>query len=333
MGILKSIKQKVDGLFLPCYVIWRKPIVFFAYWEDVYDYRDDFVRRLAQESSVAVICQLGWHYETEARGERLEREYAEIKERLPQMNIRFVTNSPQEEEILRKHGMAADFCHQNAFIDENLLPLYSSTEKDFDAIYVARITPFKRQELAAKIPRLCLVSSWEYPSEKEYVDGVKALLSHASLLPKVVYKDMSRVLSRAAVGLCLSEEEGAMFVSAEYLLSGLPAVSTKNLGGREWVMPEEYWRRAEDNPDSVAAAVEELKKMKADPADVRAKTLAMYRPHREKMCEILKQIFDSYGLDGKTLCSFDRWFTHKLGLRCTLMPWVRASHGLIKRQG
>ncbi len=330
MGILRTIKQKVDGLFLPCYVIWRKPIVFFAYWEDIYDRRDDFVHRLARETSVVAICQLGWHYETEARGEQLEKEYADVKERLPNMEIRFVTNSPQEEEILRKHGITADFCHQNAFIDEKLLPLYHPEEKDFDAIYVARITPFKRQELAAKIPRLCLVSSWEYPSEKEYVDGVKALLSHAVFLPKVVYKDMSKVLSRAAVGLCLSAEEGAMFVSAEYLLSGIPAVSTKNLGGREWVMPEEYWRRAEDNPDSVAAMVAELKNLHADPADVRAKTLEMYRPHREKMCAILKEIFDSHGLNGAELSSFDRWFTHKLGLRCTLLPWKRVLHGIMK---
>lgn len=331
MGILKSIKRKIEGLFLPCYVINRSPIVFFAYWEDIYNKLDDFVRRLGSESSVTAVCQLGWHYETEARGERIEKEYAEIRERLPRMAVRFVTNSPQEEEILRKHGMTADFCHQNAFVDEKLLPLHDVKEKEFDAIYVARITPFKRQDLAAKVPRLCLISSWENPSEKEYVDRVMALLSNATRLPKVRYGNMSNVLSRAAVGLCLSAEEGAMFVSAEYLLSGIPAVSTKNLGGREWVMPKEYWRRAEDNPDSVAAAVEELKNLHADPADVRAKTLAMYRPHREKMCEILKQIFDAYGLDGKTLSSFDRWFRHKLGLRCTLMPWELASHGLLKR--
>ncbi len=330
MSIVKTIKNLIYDRFLPCYVLTKKPVVFFAYWEDLYNSLADFAHRLEVEPVIEAICQLGWHYETEERGERAEREHAEVKKRLPQLNVHFMTNSPQEEAMLRKHGLNAEFCHQNAFIDERRLRLYSPEKKDFDAIYVARITPFKRQELAAKVPRMRLVSGWENPSERDYVKMVLSVIPEVSYSSKVPYRLISKEMSRAAVGLCLSAEEGAMFVSAEYLLSGLPAVSTKNLGGREWVMPEEYWRRAEDNPDSVAAAVEELKHLKADPADVRAKTLEMYRPHREKMCAILKEIFDSHGLDGAKLSSFDRWFVHKLGLRCTLLPWKRVQHGIMK---
>ncbi len=181
-----------------------------------------------------------------------------------------------------------------------------------------------------KVPRLRLISSWVYPVERAYADQIHAMMPNASFGDKISYRNVSKEMSRAAVGLCLSAEEGAMFVSAEYLLSGLSVVSTKNLGGREWVMPKEYWRRAEDNPDSVAAAVEELVALHADPVDVRAKTLEMFRPHREKLCAILKGIFDSYGLDGARLSAFDKWFTHKLGLRCTLLPWKLVSHGLLK---
>lgn len=330
MGILNAIKNKIYNKFLPCYVVSRSPMVLFAYWEDFYKKRDEFIHRLTPENSVDVICQLGWHYETEERGERLEREYQEVKSRFPKLNIHFVTNSPQEEAMLKKHGMAADFCHQNAFIDERRLPLFCPVEREFDAIYVARITPFKRQQLAAKIPRLRLISSWENPSEMEYVKMVLASNPNVSFSRKVSYWNISREMSRAAVGLCLSAEEGAMFVSAEYLLSGIPVVSTKNLGGREWVMPKEYWRRAEADVDSVATVVEELKRMKADPEDIRAKTLEMYRPHRGKMCEILKKIYDSHGLDGNKLSRFDHWFIHKLGLRCTLWPWQQVLHGIMK---
>ncbi|MCR5381278.1 MAG: glycosyltransferase [Lentisphaeria bacterium] len=330
MSIIHTIKDKLYGKFLPCYVICRKPLIFFSYWEDLHSYLGDFAKRLEKESAVEVICQLGWHYETEERGERLEREYLEVMSRLPRLKIRFVTNSPEEEAILRRHGMTADFCHQNAFIDEKKLPLYCPDKREFDAIYLARITPFKRQELAAKVPRLYLVSAWVHLAERAYADQIHAMMPNASFGDKISYCNVSKEMSRAAVGLCLSAEEGAMFVSAEYLLSGLSVVSTKNLGGREWVMPKEYWRRAEDNPDSVAAAVEELKNLHADPVDVRAKTLEMFRPHREKMCAILKGIFDSYGLDGARLSAFDKWFTHKLGLRCTLLPWKQVSQGLLK---
>lgn len=331
MSLFNAIKDKIYGKFLPCYVIYRKPLVFFAYWEDIYKNRNDFVNSLSGETSIDAVCQLGWHYETEARGERLEREYNEISKSLPQMKVVFVTNSPEEEAMIRKHGMNAEFCHQNAFIDERRLPLYSPDKKDFDAIYVARITPFKRQELAAKIPRVRLVSSWEYPAERDYVKMVLSVIPGVSYSSKVSYNHISKEMSRAAVGLCLSAEEGAMFVSAEYLLSGIPVVSTKNLGGREYVMPKDYWRRAEANAESVAAATEELKNLHVDPSDVRAKTLEMYRPHREKMCKILKGIFDSHGLDGDKLSRFENWFIHKLGLRCTLWPWSRICHGILKK--
>ena len=330
MSFISTIKDNLYGRYLPCYVLSRKPVVFFAYWEDLYKFRADFAHRLKDEPVIEAICQLGWHYETEERAARAEKEHAEVKERLPQINVLFVTNTPQEEALLRKHGLKAEFCHQNAFIDEKRIRLYTPDKREFDAIYVARITPFKRQELAAKVPRLRLISSWENPSEKNYVQSVLDMMPTVSYSSKVSYRNVSKEMSRAAVGLCLSAEEGAMFVSAEYLLSGIPAVSTANLGGREYVMPKEYWRRAEANPDSVAAAVEELKNLHADPADVRAKTLEMYRPHREKMCAILKGIFDSHGLDGSKLSSFDRWFTHKLGLRCTLLPWTRVLHGIMK---
>ena len=41
------------------------------------------------------------------------------------------------------------------------------------------------------------------------------------------------------VGLCLSKSEGAMFASIEYLLCGLPIVSTKSVGGRDIFFTDE----------------------------------------------------------------------------------------------
>jgi glycosyltransferase involved in cell wall biosynthesis len=40
-------------------------------------------------------------------------------------------------------------------------------------------------------------------------------------------------LARAVVGLCLSTVEGSNYASMEYMLAGLPIVSTPSIGGRE----------------------------------------------------------------------------------------------------
>ena len=71
--------------------------------------------------------------------------------------------------------------------------------------------------------------------------------------------EVNRHLNRAGVGLCLSEREGAMFASTEYLLSGLPVVSTPSTGGRHVYYDEEYCWTVPPDPRSVAEAVAALK--------------------------------------------------------------------------
>jgi len=59
------------------------------------------------------------------------------------------------------------------------------------------------------------------------------------------------------VGLCLSKKEGAMFASIEYLLCGLPIVSTRSVGGRDEFFTDKNCIFAEDNAESVKQCVDE----------------------------------------------------------------------------
>ncbi|WP_164127899.1 glycosyltransferase, partial [Stenotrophomonas maltophilia] len=63
------------------------------------------------------------------------------------------------------------------------------------------------------------------------VDGLTARLT-----PEAV----NRVYNQAAVGLCLSAVEGAMCASMEYLMAGLPVVSTPSVGGRDVYFDPDY---------------------------------------------------------------------------------------------
>ena len=70
---------------------------------------------------------------------------------------------------------------------------------------------------------------------------------------------MNRVYNQAAVGLCLSAVEGAMYSSMEYLMAGLPIVSTPSLGGRDVYFDPDYCLIVEPEPAAIRRAVERLR--------------------------------------------------------------------------
>ena len=46
-------------------------------------------------------------------------------------------------------------------------------------------------------------------------------------------EEVNNFLNQCKVGIILSEVEGANYASIQYLLAGLPVVSTKSKGGRD----------------------------------------------------------------------------------------------------
>ena len=75
-------------------------------------------------------------------------------------------------------------------------------------------------------------------------------------------KEVSNFINKCRVGLCLSSEEGGMYASTQYLLCGLPVVTTNNIGGRNTFFHPDYVYYAEDDSRDIAHGVEELKNRK-----------------------------------------------------------------------
>ena len=93
-----------------------------------------------------------------------------------------------------------------------------------------------------------------------------AELKKADWSRRVHFTSMYKELSRARVGLCLSEEEGAMFASIEYLLCGLPVVSTPNMGGRDFFFDEKFSQTVDPSEEAVRVGVEKMISLRLDPA-------------------------------------------------------------------
>ena len=283
------------------------PPVLAVYDSDFAANRAVFAGFARKRPRAAVLVQLGWQHETDEAAGRLADAVAAFRADAPaSVRVVALANCPREQEQLATRGVETRFVHQNAFLDERRYrPIRA--EKRYDAVYLARLTPFKRHVLIppALAPRLLCIGCQEKPEERDYADGVRARLPGATWIPFFSGAQISRLLARARCGLALSAEEGACFASAEYLLCGLPVVDTPALGGRAELYPEEFVASVDAAEDAVGAAVERWRAAPPDPWRVRAAFLARVGPHRAAWRELMRE------LTGRT----PGRPPHKLGIR------------------
>ena len=116
-----------------------------------------------------------------------------------------------------------------------------------------------------------------------------------------------------------------MFASAQYLLVGLPVVTTRNRGGRDTFYDPDYVRWVEDDPDAVAEGVDQLCADPRDPLEIRRRTLDRFAEHRARFVELMNAI---YREEGRAEVWADRWpesLPHRLhGMHVPLRAQVNA---------
>ena len=221
-----------------------------------------------------------------------------------------------ELELYRSMRQPAILCTANVFVNEHRFTVHPPRERDYDALYNGQLVPFKRHELCVGIERLALIyHRWADPESADYAQHVHAMLPSATFVNELDGEhrnlkepEILQWLSRAHVGLCLSAEEGQNRSTAEYVLSGLPVVSTPNLGGRNGVLHPSYWIEAAPDPASIAAAVLELKARRVDPHAVRRKALELLAPDRERLMQLVRAIYRNEGRPFPEEADWDQMF-------------------------
>ncbi len=141
---------------------------------------------------------------------------------------------------------------------------------------------------------------------------------HAIWKEKIFGCNVYKHFNQAKVGLCLSAEEGAMFVSAEYLLCGLPVVTTPNLGGRNELFPSEFYIETDDNAEAINKATENLIAQNLDACEIRNATIEKMKIHREAFVQLIQSIYDKECVNRNFKDEWKDVFYHKLALRSSL---------------
>ena len=243
---------------------------------------------------------------TRENGTDLEADVAEV-ERLraqyPEHRHIALCNTKLEVERFAAHGVAAALCSALAFVDETKFVPDTRVPKEFDAIYNATFTPVKRHELCSDISSLGLIYHW-YGDHASRQPRAETLAQYRAMLPRARFLNdedgdyrhldgeaVCRWINRARVGLCLSAREGAMLATIEYLLCGIPVVSTPSVGGRDRVLDPRYSLIVEPEASAVADAVRTLAARLVSPAAIRKAAFDAMRDDRMRLIRLIEAIF------------------------------------------
>ncbi len=265
-----------------------------------------------------------WGSRETAKSIRAVMKFEQRKNRsFPHHNYIYLCNSVRELELFKGAGLEAVFCNHNCWVDEKIFQPDSSVDKLYDAVYDANIAPYKRHELAVGIDNLSLIS-FRHPVlfNAGYAKRVRQVLAHACWLNDPLSDDFSflsnnevvKVLTQSRLGLCLSAVEGAMYASIQYLLCGLPVVSTLSKGGRDVFFEDDYALIVEDNPEAVSSGVAEMLSRNIPPEVIRQRVIDKINQHRQTFIDLLQELFDRHGSNQQADEVWPQIFKHKMGL-------------------
>ena len=220
---------------------------------------------------------------------------------------------------LQVRGVPAVFVNQNSFLDETLFTIQTAVPKTYDVVYNARMCSFKRHHLLQDTRSALLIGGLiAQDDSQDYFDQVRALLpqatfTHATDPRHRSSEEVAGWVNSARVGVCLSAVEGTMFAATEYLLCGLPVVSTPSEGGRETWFDPRFTRIVPPEPSAISAAVRELISLNLSPQLIRSATIARMTEHRQRFTTAVQKIHTAEGTGRDFAREFYTNFRHKCG--------------------
>jgi uncharacterized protein (TIGR01627 family) len=243
-----------------------------------------------------------WSLERPGYPEGVRADFLEHAAEYPRHAFRFICNTQRETNLLLGQGLPAEFLNKNFTVSDDVFHPLPAVEVEFDAIYNARFVPDKRHELAALVPRVGYVTYLESMYRlADFTTIHRATMlrapNHVLLNEvadgrpvKMTRSEINRASARAAVGLVLSPVEGSSYASMEYLLAGMPVVSTPSVGGRDVYFDPDFCIVCEPHPAAVASAVAELRSRNISRDEIRARTLARIAPPRRRFLGLIDEV-------------------------------------------
>lgn len=290
----------------PFRIYWESPevrIFFIDNFSHNWHWISKYCERFRDNDYFFVKC--GWSY-----AGWLAKKAFEMVDFLGLSKERFfvLCNSSDELRLFKTAGFPCDLVSSNAWLDENLAMKILPEEKLYDAIYVGRRSSFKRHMLAEEITNLAIVAGRNHGNDLAPIPSV-SYLNKGQLSPE----EVCQKINQSRCGLILSAVEGACFASSEYLLCGVPVVSTYSEGGRDIWYDDYNSIQCDPCPHAIANAVSFFVTNPRDPKQIRANHIEESRRHRSRFLKAFEQILERNGVRGVDVPRyFYDTFMHKM---------------------
>jgi hypothetical protein len=227
-------------------------------------------------------------------------------------------NTPDEVAAAKRAGFRAAWVHHNCWLDERMFqPL--GLPKSYLAVMVTQPAAYKRPWLASEVPGLAIVAGRPFATH-----GVDlAAIPHSAYVTDVGAAEVCRIINQSEVGLILSEEEGGCFASSEYLMCGIPVVSTPSRGGRDAFYDADHTLIVEPSAADVARGVVELAGRRLDAAQISRRHLDRSMEFRATFArEVLTVALAEIGSSREAGEVMTSCFQHKM------IEWLRPSEAV-----
>jgi glycosyltransferase involved in cell wall biosynthesis len=199
-------------------------------------------------------------------------------------------NSQEEMKTYSEAGFQGELINHNCWLDEDgpMRPMPELlSHRKYNAVYVARHSPFKRHQLASSVDNLCLVMGNQHGSIEVSDLPPHTYRNHSPLESS----EVAEKINQSACGLILSAKEGACFASSEYLLCGIPVVSTPSKGGRDFWYTDYNSLIVSPDPAEVSKAVSYFMNNKRNPRQIRESHVRLAHECRSRFITMLGSIF------------------------------------------
>ncbi|MEO5991477.1 MAG: hypothetical protein ABIP68_07560 [Ferruginibacter sp.] len=222
--------------------------------------------------------------------------YLKMKRMLKSKNIELIilNNSKEEHRFAKLCGFRSYFINQNLHVDEHTFRPINS-DKIYDCVYTAQAAPFKRLHLAEKINSLYIITFCKgihrNPDGSYNIGMYEPRIKHAKCNEtRIPSTEVNVKLNQSKCGLALSAKEGSMLAFVEYLLAGIPVVTTKSKGGRDLYFNKDFVTNVKADSTEIKKAVDEIITKKINPEDIRSKTLKVMVSHRLKFYNLVNEL-------------------------------------------
>jgi hypothetical protein len=234
-------------------------------------------------------------------------------------NLIVMPSTKDEYDLLIKQGLNARIVLVNyaCFTDFDFFRPIEVT-KLYDYIMIATMAKCKRIHLAEGLSNICFITKGTKISRNVPNYDVNRLdMAFTNHNREVLSPEEVRTkINQSRVGLIFSAAEGVCFASSECLACGIPVISTKSIGGRDFFYNEGNSVIVEPSGESVQMAAERmtgsLESGLLSSEQIRNTFIEQCEQERSVFIGEIQRIFDLYQIEMPASEFFKDNFSHKL---------------------